>query len=254
MAGLSILCLSVASSGQIFEVASVRTAAPLTIADTVGPVGATTGGPGTASPERISWRSTHLGPLILVAYGIKRSQLVAPAWVTDFDEDVRYDISAKVPAGATKDQIPAMLEALLRERFGLQVHREYRDLAAQLLTVSRDGKLTKSTPTSPSHSLTYSSRGSTVKVTGRQVTTGELAGMIEFLLRGEGLQVLDRTGLTGTYDVGLEYSNSVVGAPDSDLPTLTRALDQNLGLRLVKEKVRTEVVVVDHVDKVPTEN
>jgi uncharacterized protein (TIGR03435 family) len=83
-----------------------------------------------------------LGDLIMAAYKIKRHQVVAPDWA--FTE--RYDILAKMPQGANKDQVPEMLQSLLAERFGLKFHREGKEQSIYALVVGKGGHKMKDTP------------------------------------------------------------------------------------------------------------
>ena len=131
-----------------FDVASVRVAAPRGRGEST-PLGARTGGPGTSSPERISWRATILGNLIREAYGVKRLQVLGPQWIMTFDDvDTRFDISATMPPGTSKERLNLMLRSLLEERFGVKVHWETQERPAYTLVVAKGGaKLKESNPT-----------------------------------------------------------------------------------------------------------
>src|SRR5690349_24355157 len=100
---------------------------------------------------RISNR--RLDEIIMVAYNISVKQLSGPRWLTDPTTDAsvvtRYEIVAKVPADARKDQIPLMLQKLLEDRFKLQVHRESRTTQIYSLGIAKSGsKLETSVPRS----------------------------------------------------------------------------------------------------------
>jgi len=87
-----------------------------------------------------------LEQLIVMAYEVKPYQVSGPDWI----KTTRFDISAKLPDGGKKDQVPAMLRALLEERFKLAIHRETRDHPVYALIVGKDGsKLTPSPPDTP---------------------------------------------------------------------------------------------------------
>src|SRR5215813_6521180 len=96
---------------------------------------------------RISNR--RLDEVILLAYGVGGGQLTGPSWLTALTTDpslvTRFEIVAKIPDNATKDQIPLMLQKLLEDRFKLQVHRESRPTQIYSLEVSSGGH--KLTPT-----------------------------------------------------------------------------------------------------------
>ena len=78
------------------------------------------GGPGTPDPGRYTTSNMTLKGLLVSAYDVKAYQITGPAWI----ETERYDIVAKVPAGATKEQFRVMLQNLLAERFKIELHRE----------------------------------------------------------------------------------------------------------------------------------
>src|SRR5215467_5147455 len=139
---LIILTLAAAAYAQNatqpeFEVASVRRSDPENLQVSYMPTldvrpGATL---------RISNR--RLDEIIMLAYGVGGNQIAGPRWLTELTTDprqvTRFEIIAKVPDNATKEQVPLMLQALLEERFKLQVHRESRPTQVYLLEVSPNG-------------------------------------------------------------------------------------------------------------------
>src|ERR1017187_3110902 len=139
-----IVSFGQAAEGKLaFEVASVKPAAP--------PTGLAVmlfqmrGGPGTADPGQISYTNVPMRALLLRAYGLKPPQLSGPNWL----ENTKYDIVAKIPAGATREQVNVMVQNLLVERFGLAAHHETRDLPGYEMAVSRNGPKIKESPESP---------------------------------------------------------------------------------------------------------
>ena len=117
-----------APAGPEFEAASVK---PADIEVRIGPL---RGGPGTSSPGQISGVAT-LKALLLRAYRLKDYQISGPGWM----DSARYEIAAKVPQGATREQVSHMWQALLAERFGLRVHRETKELAMYALLKTKNG-------------------------------------------------------------------------------------------------------------------
>lgn len=85
---------------------------------------------------RVDIANLTLMDLIRIAYGVKPYQIVAPE---SMKGGQRWDIQAKLPEGATPEQAPAMLQALLAERFKLAVHRETKDHAVYALVVGKSG-------------------------------------------------------------------------------------------------------------------
>src|SRR4051794_6394672 len=116
-----------------FEVASVKPAAPCCA-------------PGQwreskGLDDRIDFRYGTKKYCVAAAYGLKEYQVSGPLWITEG----RYDILAKAPEGTRKEQIPAMLQALLAERFKLEVHREKKEFNVFAIVVGKNGpKLTES--------------------------------------------------------------------------------------------------------------
>src|SRR6185369_2861231 len=136
-----VLTLSAAAYAQNtarpeFEVASVKTSEANAQVSYMPTLDVRPGG-----TLRISNR--RLDEIIMLAYAIGGNQLSGPRWLTELTTDptqvTRYEIVAKVPDNATKEQIPLMLQKLLEDRFKLQVHRESRPTQVYSLEVSRTG-------------------------------------------------------------------------------------------------------------------
>ena len=115
-----------------FEVASVK---PHVAAAGHSEGSSQEGGPGSGAPGRITVSNRLLRSMLIEAYGIRNFQIEHPAWVGEN----RYDIVAKVPAGATKQQAQIMMRNLLKERFQLQIRREKRDLPVYALVPAKNG-------------------------------------------------------------------------------------------------------------------
>ncbi len=254
----TILLAAVAVSAQDkFEVVSIKPAAPRTSADTMI-TGAVRGGPGTESPEQFFWRAGTLGQIIRQAYELKSLQLIAPTWVNAFGSDgLRFDIAASLAPGTTRSQMNVMLRNLLTERFGLRFHMEMREISAYTLNVAKGGpKLTPSAYADGGLQGGGGPRpGGSAVLRLRAGATADIANMLEVIaLRGENAVVVDKTGLQGKFDFEIQYAGTAVGATDSSFPMLATVLEQDLGLRLEKGKTEVEVLVVDQINKVPTEN
>ena len=199
-------------------------------------LGSLRGGPGTSSPGRLTGAAT-LKLLLMRAYDLREFQIAGPGWI----ESARYEIQARLPDGADAAQLRVMLRSLLAERFGLEAHRETRQLAAYELTPAKGGpKLTPSTksevredradtPTSPKFvkgadglpelrpggdvPRTYAvvlgrPDGLLYKVWGRRETMAELADRLYAQL---GRPVIDATGLKGEYDFTLSWAVESAG-------------------------------------------
>ena len=249
-----------ASSDPAFEVASIKP----TVSDAREGI--------SVQPDGVRFTGFQVRTLITIAYraeGIQRfDQLVgAPSW-TGVD---RFDIVAKAGSSLAAQEpmaarLPAMLRALLRERFRLRAHAETRSMPAFALRVARRDRrlgqqLRESTSdcsasgraqAGQSDSDTWCGiRATGGVITGRSVSSAQLAGNLSGYPTIDRF-VADRTGLTGRYDFRLEYSPAVVGGGDAAAnpgPSLFTALTEQLGLRLQPEKAVLPVLVIDRVEK-----
>jgi uncharacterized protein (TIGR03435 family) len=151
----------------------------------------------------------------------------------------------------SKDEFRKMLQLLLADRFKLEVHREEREMPVYALVGGKNGlKLKESAPNaSPSWHLGVSGRD--YVVTMAKATMDDVVGGVanSFLDR----PVVDKTGLTGTYDVKMTYTPDIrsnrTAEPDPNDISIFTAVQDQLGLKLEPQKAMVEVLVVDHVEK-----
>jgi uncharacterized protein (TIGR03435 family) len=254
-----------------FEVASLKPSAPQSIRGSKG-------GPGTRDPGQYSFSRAVLRDLLVKAYGLRYydQQVAGPGWI-DTEE---YDIVAKIPPGTTKEQFRQMLQNLLAERFHLLIHHETRVLPVFDLVVGKNGAKIKESAVAAGASPAPSSRpaevdrdGFPVLPPGREGFTSifgadgrshSTAHQATMSLLAEELggpnatdrPVIDKTGLTGKYDLTLQYAwrPAAAGVNDDPGPSVFDAVQQQLGLKLVDAKAPFDVVVVDSGNKVPIEN
>ncbi len=221
-----------------FEVASVKPAAPP--GGRGGLIGMR-GGPGTNDPTRLQYNGMPLKMLVVNAYDVKPYQVNAPGWMGSFD--ARFDVVAKIPEGATKEQVRVMLQNLLADRFKLKIHRETKELPLYELTVAKNGpKLTaavedpnasKSGEGPPPAPLVPGKDGFPQMPKGRkgafvamrpgggvrlQGTMQTMADFTNLLGQNLGSPVIDKTGLSGAYDFSLEYGLDPGQSPVAGLP------------------------------------
>src|SRR6266446_4406926 len=147
--GLSVLfCTSSRVFGQVaeapptFEVASIKPAPPPT--GGMMRVGMS-GGPGSPDPGRATFTNMSLKNILMRAYEVKGYQISGPGWL----DSERFDIVAKVPQGATKEQFLLMIQNLLAERFKLTLHREKKELPMFALLVGKNGPKLKESVDDP---------------------------------------------------------------------------------------------------------
>jgi bla regulator protein blaR1 len=302
-----------------FEVASIKPAGPMNLRGGAD-ISERAGIPGrciqkfTLDQGHLDIRCYSLGKLMWAwAFAIPPTRLVGTAWMGDSASDwtggAKFDISAKLPEGASRDQVPAMLHNLLKSRFKLATHREYREQPVYALIAAKDGltvqpasqnddilnAVANAQPSGPMNmngvsfygarvpnpdgsgsqmlimnsprmgTVRNSESGSPKYITrfeAPDITFGGLADLLT--IAGIGPEpVIDLTGEKGRHQVILEMSKAELEAllkdgmrDDIQSAELKAARDglKKLGLQLVPRKAPIEVLVVDHLEKSPTEN
>ncbi len=273
MAAASLLFISSGISAQPaatprpqFEVASIK-------------LNKSGGGFSLARPSpggRFTLTNIPLQFVVTIAYRIKDFQLSgAPPWFTA----ERYDIEAKAEGNPSLDAMLPMLQALLEDRLQLKFHHETKELPIYTLVVAKAGKLHESQgecgpmpdrlppPPEPGKMPSPPCGGmfrTPGHVAGQKVAMAQLTDLLSNMA---GRIVLDKTGLTGKYDISLDYTpeqsqlqlppggapDIPVPRPDPNGPSLFTALQEQLGLKLESQKGPVEIMVIDHVER-PSEN
>jgi uncharacterized protein (TIGR03435 family) len=194
---------------------------------------------------RATIENLPLRMIIGTAFGLRIGESVRRVVGPDWLDLERYDINALLPEGATREQVPSMLEKLLQERFHFAGHREQRSLPCyDLLVVKRD-RLRATDFTGKVANISNDSQGHHI------VGPMPIENLIRWISRGVDRPVFDKTGLDGYFKIDLHWGDEKVGL---ELPSLYTALEQSLGLKLIPRKEMAEFVIVDRVDRVPTEN
>jgi uncharacterized protein (TIGR03435 family) len=198
---------------------------------------------------RLTATNVTVKELIRLAYGVKDYQIGrTPGWV----DSERFDIAAKSVSGKGNglEDEKSLVRELLADRFQPTTHREAKQMPVYLLVVAKGGpKLTAQNNAGPK------TRGGCGRLVGRRVTTDAIATMLSRQFEHE---VLNRTGLSGEYDVQLNFTpdsgpcrvatdgqGGLAATDPSGLPSIYTALQQQLGLKLES--------AIDHVDR-PSEN
>ncbi len=196
-------------------------------------------------PNTLNMRDVTIETCIKWAYGVQRAQVSGPAVLTS----ERYDIVAKTDGPASSDEMKAMMQALLAERFKLEFHHEKRELKSFALTVAKGGPKLKQAGSDEVPLRQNYVMGTTARAT----TMAELA---DFLSGPTEKPVVDKTGLTGRWDFAFDFTKYMMDQPkslDDFLLALNMTLQGELGLKLEAEKDIVDVMVVDHVQK-PSDN
>jgi uncharacterized protein (TIGR03435 family) len=253
-----ILCLTVGqalSQSPAFEVASVKLSA-----DQQRQIGTTGNPPPIASGKQGGILYTHvtLTGVLAQAYSITPSEIVGPSWLGE----KFYDIVAKLPDGATAEQVPEMLQNLLSLRFGMRVHWDTQQKGGYALVIGKKSlKLTRSVSNpegATNRRASFTVSGGQTKLDFRETTLEDFAKSLTFLL---GRPVVNRTEIQGLFDITIECaSESLVGlrqmavSEDSVVgPSIFSAI-RGLGLDLVSSEAPVKRLVVDSAEAVPTAN
>jgi bla regulator protein blaR1 len=183
-----------------------------------------------------------------------------PSWT----KSERYDVEAKVDdedvpkwKALSLSQQGFALQSLLVRRFNLQFHHETRERPTYSLVVAKNGpklhkaQLGETYPNGITGPDSAGGRGAAIVTPGKIVLQGSSLSVLANLLSSQGPShaVVDKTGLTGIYDITLRWSPDDIGSSDASLPSLFTALQEQLGLKLEYNKNPIDVIVIDHVER-----
>jgi uncharacterized protein (TIGR03435 family) len=205
------------------------------------------------TPDGFTMVNMPLDLLLTRGFQVDPNQIIGePGWA----KSDRWDVDAKVAgedvaalAKMTFDPRQAMFQQVLTDRFGMKFHRETRELPVYALVVAKGGpkiKGSKPDPDAPDEGkrnpprMTSGSRDG--DISGQNVTTELLASVLS---RYVDRTVVDKTGLTGTYD----FAISSAGGTDTLGPSIFTTVQEQLGLKLEPTKGPVDVIVIDHIEK-----
>lgn len=200
------------------------------------------------SPGGLTIRHSTLTLCVALAYEVKFDQITRPAWL----DSEAYDITAKSAAPSTEKQIRLMLQALLADRFKLALHRETKSLERYEMTVGKGGPKLTTTNSDDTPGVQARRDGYDFTHTTMSLFAGRLNG-----IGAVDIPVVDHTGLEGAFDISLRFPNGWrprPGVEDTSGLSIFSILEQQLGLKLELRKLPTEILVIDHAEKTPTEN
>ena len=197
--------------------------------------------------NRLTMRHTGLKSLICESFGVKCSNVLgAPDWL----DRQHYDLDAKVEGDArlTQEQMRPLLRNLLEERFHLEAHHEQKIVPGYALVVAKGGSKLKANTGAPFFGMNV---GFEFKYQNASVDS--IASAVEYELKQP---VVDKTGLTGKYDFDLIFTRDdhPTDTPHPDYGSIFTAIAAQLGLKLVPENIPVDYLIIDHVERVPTDN
>jgi uncharacterized protein (TIGR03435 family) len=243
-----LLAALVGLYGQNFDVASVRPQAPNDSRFFVRP------------PNRGQFTANGAVAklLVMLAYDVQDTQIVGgPSW---FSAE-KWNIQTKSDNDQhTVEETRLMLQHLLAERFALSLHRSTAQLPVYVLTVGKGGPKFKA-----SEGTATNLKVGTNSISIQAGTIARLTGVLATAL---GRPVLDHTGLSGVYDLSVQWDDAPVregGLPgisdsqpasapsNSERGSIFTAVPDQIGLRLEAQRASVDVLVIDHIER-PSEN
>jgi uncharacterized protein (TIGR03435 family) len=277
-----LLASSAFAQSPQFEVASIKPFDPSAPGQVLGGV--------HVDGAQIRVAGLSLRDLLAMAYKIKATLITGPDWTAT----ERFDISATLPAGSARAQLPEMMQALLAERFHVKVHNDKKEFPVYALLVGNAMKMKESAPDSDADKdqpkgaggVVSTSAGNGINVNyghgssytfannrfdAHKLTMAIFAGNLE---RFADRQIVDMTGLTAPYDFAFDVIpedyramllRSAVWAGVNLPPQAQKMLDdsspaalgdalQQIGLKLEARKAPLDVLVIDDALKTPTAN
>src|ERR1700722_19122991 len=212
---------------------------------------------------RVDYGAIQMRAVLVKAFDLPFDQIKGPDWM----DDARYDVVAKIPSGSTQKDVPEMLRSMLAERFHLEFHREQKILPVYELKVAPGGvKFKESTAGADrrGNCLREDDRGMTCPRISMEAIAKMLTGQARTATMNPNVAryasdrpVFDATGLTGEYDLIAGWG--VFGAHEGGDPnnwTYVTAAEglKKLGLKLESSKRTFDYVIIDKIEKTPTEN
>jgi len=213
------------------------------------------------------------------AWGLNNFQISGPDWL---QASPLYDIAATSSAPVTPETMRMMLQTLLSERFGMKAHTEKRGMRVSALVIAKGGskmqrssgrfnaELGREAPmqflgldTSTHLQRTAGERAGRLRDSYTNISMRELASVMELALSRtpfDPMPVIDATGLSGRYDFTLthdlpaENEHEHAAADDDPLANWRAVLQRDAGLTLEARKASVNVLVIDHINREPTQN
>jgi len=216
------------------------------------------------SPDTVNMRAVNLRTCIRWAYHVMDYQVSGP----DTIMRDRYDVMAKAPAAVEEDQLRAMMQTLLADRFKMAFHRQSKEMSGYALVVGKGGPKFQESKTEGESAIDPDQ--SRMQVSIQRTSIAQLIEMLSNMFRAP---IIDETGLKAKYDVTINVAKYLTeiphgpgerggggegagaGAGFDPMSLIMRGLQEELGLKLEsRSKMPVDFLIVDHIEKAPTEN
>ena len=222
------------TQSRAYEVASIRPSAP----------NPTEASMTNIAGNRFIARNDSVKQMVYFAYDISSSDYISnlPNWTDSARFDIEARLEDKAAHESEMERTRAILRALLTDRFMLKSHYERRDRPVYALIVDRHGSKVKEATATDGYE--WSIRRGHIHL--RAATVIPFAKGLSSMV---GCPVVDKTGLTGRYNIDLEWAPDELQGTSDAGPSIFTALREQLGLKLVPAKAPVDVLVVDHIEK-----
>ena len=236
------LCAGIAWGQETFEAASIKPH-PGIITHSSDP---------SATGSRVTAVASTIMDIVYTAYHVRPDQVVGlPGWAAS----EHYDLEATAGHGITVEQMRAMLQTLLAQRFQLQVHRETREIPMYSLALGKNGPKFKESEVDETPKGSIMGDGVGMHMVVAKGTMAQLASRLSS--NGAGRPVMDKTGLSGRYDFDLEWApdNSQFGGEVPPAPSeaaaapLFVAIQEQLGLKLEATRGPVPALIIDKAER-----
>ena len=242
---LAFACAAVAigqTPAPVFDVASIKVSA-----GRGGRGGPLLGDNIHTSPGSVTMEHVTLKECIQWAYRVFEYQVSGPGSI----DSEHYDIAAKAAGAVDESELRVMLQALLADRFQLSFHRQTKEMQALVLSVGKNGPKFHESQTEGESAIVPDEK--TMSIAIRAVPVSQLVNPLTRIFQ---LPVVDKTGLTGRYDVSLNIGKFLPqnGEKMDPLSMIQTGLQEELGLKLEPKKLALDLLIIDHAAKAPTGN
>lgn len=253
------------------------------------------GGPGTSDPGRVTWEKVWLQTMLAAAFEVDADKISGPSWMYRNGAQM-YSFTATMPPDTTKHDFHLMLQNFLVEQFGIQLRHEAKLFPAFELVIAPGGEKLKTSAFAndpepadhrlfaqedlgadgflvfpPGHFSAQAFKDGQTRYKCQKCTVAEIANYLAGVLSAGADRtnhVLDKTGLTGLYDITLAFhadsqaikfgpnvqaarGGQVEGEPDG-APDIIKAVEKQLGLRMVKtQDILLDTIIVNKAQRVP---
>jgi uncharacterized protein (TIGR03435 family) len=195
--------------------------------------------------------------------GLATGLVFGPGWINSATyvihgkppDSIRDAMKTMAPAERYKEE-QLMMQALLADRFKLKAHFETRVMPLYELTVTKGGPKLKENPDTGKGMASVGAS----RIRGTDVPLRQLVGFLETVPDIGGRVIVDKTGLTGTYDFNLKWTpldagapGGIASSPNAESVSLFSAIEEQLGLKLTSTKGPGQVLIIDHIEQ-PSEN